>query len=170
MKKNLRTIGAMSLGWLILFFTCFTVNGRASDPTLDDFKKASRESGCKLIPYDDLSTNCYEDYQKQKEWCTGEKNLGCKDLDKNKEEDRSIAKERKDNASQCISWRLQVKKSYDLALDKLNYDQSHNENPEIRSLAVDIIQGIAKEEENHRNKEGEVENRRKTCEDVENNR
>jgi hypothetical protein len=143
---------------------------QAGDP-LDDFRNAARSSGCNLIPYEDVRKKCFEENKPVKEFCKT-KNAGCSSLDREKEEDRKEAKERKDNAIACIAAREQVREIYVDAVKKLEDAADHDDVPEIRSLAKDIISKINDEEEvkGHETAVEQAKNRRDRCEAVENNR
>src|SRR6266849_11142688 len=77
----------------------------------DDFKKAAsvNSPSCDLIPYDSINTSCRDAYRNQRDWCTGDRERGCADLRKDDPKDRDTAKERRDNAAQCIENRKYVR-------------------------------------------------------------
>lgn len=160
---------ATCLGIALLMY--FAVPVHAGEPTLKDFQAAARGSGCDLIPYDDLQTNCHGAYGEVREWCKGDKEKGCGKLDPGKEEDRAIAKERKDNAIECLKKREYLKeKIYDVALEKLDRDESHSDVPEIRPLATEIIKKIKAGQEDHEQVMVNTKERRDKCQKVEDNR
>jgi hypothetical protein len=128
----------------------------------DDFKDAVRGDGCKMIPYSDLSSRCYDTYQKQRDWCTGDRELGCKDLNKDDPKDRETAKTRRDNAVECLEHRRYVLKTFADTVDRLK-SESSDPDPEIKSLAEQIIKNIEATRQGHEDKIREADNRRETC-------
>jgi hypothetical protein len=151
-----------------VFATVLSVSTFASD-TKEEFRDAARGTGCKLIPWEDLRAACYTLYGEQNEWCTRDKKLSCNDLDKDKPDDREIAKERRENASQCIAKRAEVKKAYDEALEHLE-KESENPDPDVKQLASEIIEKIKAEQQGHATATEQTENRRRKCDDVYNGR
>jgi hypothetical protein len=136
----------------------------------DAFKKAASVNGpsCDLIPYDDLNDGCREAYKEQTVWCTGEKELGCPGLKKDDPKDREIAKERRDNATQCIKDRNYTADKFASAVSRL---ESENEtDPEMRGY-IDTLKGkIRTSIQNHANTIEQVENRQRKCDNIYNGR
>ncbi|MGH9747610.1 MAG: hypothetical protein ACRD59_16060 [Candidatus Acidiferrales bacterium] len=139
---------------------------------VEEFRAAAAENeGCRLIPYQDLQSSCRENYGEQRNWCTGERERGCGDLKKDDLKDREIAKERRDNASQCLVHRKYVRKIYADAVDRLRSDQDSSDNDaEVRSLAKVIKGKIEATFENHDSTIRDTERRRDTCDNVYNGR
>ena|ERR1700685_1579162 len=98
---------------LILASLCAVALG----DTKDDFKKASQANqGCDLIPYSTIQSSCRDNYSKQRDWCTGDKEQGCRGMNKSDPKDRETAKERRDNAIRCIEYRTYQVKIFQDAL------------------------------------------------------
>src|SRR5579859_864918 len=109
-------------GWrflMAILAIAFCLRIALADTKKEKFEAAARNSGCGLIPYDDLNSSCREHYGKQRDWCTGDRERGCGDLNKDDAKDRQIAKERRDNAIECLERRKYVRKIYDDAVDRL---------------------------------------------------
>src|SRR5713226_3415196 len=103
-------------GWCVLLVVLgliFCLRIALADTKKEKFEAAARSSGCDLIPYDDLNSSCRDHYSKQREWCTGDRERGCGDLNKDDPKDREIAKERRNNAIECLDRRKYVRKIYD---------------------------------------------------------
>ena len=168
-SRKICSVFALCAGISLAGVLCVPV--RAGD-RLDEFKEAARGSGCNLIPYSSLRSDCFEENKPKKEYCRPPKNAGCSSLNKENEEDRNVAKERKDNAIACITARGRVREVYVKAVDMLTYDAGHDDIPEVKSLANDIISKIndAEEIRGHEIALQQDKNRRDKCEAVENNR
>ena len=132
----------------------------------ETFQEAARSSGCNLIPYDDFRTSCRDNYAMQREWCTGDRERGCGDLKKDNPSDREQAKTRRDNAAQCLDHRRYVRKVYADAVDRLRSE----DDPEIKSLAQDIIGRIEADRSGHEDAIRDTERRRDNCDAVYNGR
>jgi hypothetical protein len=132
----------------------------------DDFKKAASVNGpsCDLIPYSSLNSSCRDAYSQQRDWCTGDRERGCSDLKQNDPKDRETAKERRDNANQCIDKRKYVMSKFEDASSQLASESDSD--PEIRELAKTIREKIDRSIEDHKNALREVENRRAKCDRV----
>jgi vacuolar-type H+-ATPase subunit I/STV1 len=130
----------------------------------DDFKKAASVNGpsCDLIPYSNMNSNCRDAYSKQREYCTGDRERGCDDLKKDDPQDREIAKERRDNAAQCIENRKYVRKKFDDAVDELKRE-SNDPDPEIQTLSKTLIEKINQSIEDHKQALDQTERRRDKC-------
>ncbi len=152
-------------GWRVLLvvlgFT-FCLRIALADTKKEKFEAAARGSGCNLIPYDDLNSSCREHYGKQREWCTGDKERGCGDLNKDDPKDREIAKERRDNAKECLERRKYVRTIYDSAVGRLK-DES---DPDIKPLAQDLINKINDGISGHKKALEDTEIRRDKCDKV----
>jgi len=136
----------------------------------DEFKKAAAVNGpsCELIPYGDLYGNCRDAYREQTPWCTGEKELGCPGLKQADPRDREIAKERRDNAAECIKKRHYTIDKFIAALSRLESDNDND--PEIRGYIDTIKEKIKASIQKHGDAIGEVENRQRKCDNVYNQR
>jgi len=136
----------------------------------DDFKKAASVNGasCDLIPYSSLNSSCRDAYSQQRDWCTGDRERGCADLKQSDEKDRDIAKERLENAKQCIDKRKYVMSKFEDASSQLSSESDSD--PEIRELAKTIKDKIDQSIEDHKKALQEVENRREKCDRVYNGR
>jgi hypothetical protein len=147
---------------------CFLTAISAFADKKDDFKKAASVNGpsCDLIPYDTLNYNCRQDYGKQRDWCTGDKELGCKGLNQENESDRNTAKERRDNAAECYKRRIDVRQRYKDALDKLNSENDPDIQDYVKTLKDKINDSIQK----HQDALDDTEKRRDTCDRVYNKR
>jgi hypothetical protein len=152
-------------GWrvlLIVLGVMFCLRIALADTKKEKFEAAARGSGCDLIPYDDLNSSCREHYGKQREWCTGDKERGCGDLNKDDPKDRETAKERRDNARECFERRKYVRKIYDDAVGRLK-DESDSD---IKPLAQDLINKINGGIDGHKQALEDTEKRRDKCDKV----
>jgi hypothetical protein len=152
-------------GWrflLVVLGLMFCLRIAVADSKKEKFQEAARSSGCALIPYDDLNSSCREHYGKQREWCTGDKERGCGDLNKGEPKDREIAKERRDNAIECLDRRKYVRKIYDDAVDRLKGESD----PDIKPLAEDIINKINDGVSGHKQALEDTDKRREKCDRV----
>jgi hypothetical protein len=131
----------------------------------EDFQEAVRSSGCGLIPYSLKRESCRENYTKQREWCTGDRERGCNDLKKEDPKDRQEAKERRDNAEQCGDYRKAVRQLFQDASDRLRDEDDPND-PDIKRLAQDIANKIDEGKAGHEAAMHDTENRRQKCDDV----
>ena len=137
----------------------------------DDFKKAAsvNSPSCDLIPYDSLNTSCRDAYRNQRDWCTGDRERGCADLKKDDPKDRDTAKERRDNAAQCIENRKYVRSKFDDAVSHLK-SESSDPDAEIQTLSKTLIEKIEQSIEDHKKALEETEKRRDRCDRVYNGR
>lgn len=135
----------------------------------EDFQEAARSSGCGLIPYSSENSSCRDNYAKQREWCTGDRELGCSDLKKDNPSDRELAKTRRDNAKECLEHRRYVRKIFDDAASRLR-DEDDPSDAEIKALAQKIIDKIQEGRSGHEDAMRDTERRRDKCDDVYNGR
>jgi hypothetical protein len=136
----------------------------------DDFKKAASVNGpsCDLIPYSTLRTNCRTASGEQNRWCTGDKELGCDKLNPADPKDRDTAKDRRDNAAECINKRNDTMGKFKDALSQLTNENTSD--PETRGYIDTLKTKIQKSIDDHTGTIGQVENRRRKCDDVYNGR
>jgi len=136
----------------------------------DEFKKAAGVNGpsCDLIPYSNLNYDCTTAYGEQRGWCTGDKERGCDGLNKTDPKDHETAKERRDNAAECIKKRNYTIGKFIEAMKMLNDDNESD--PEIRGYIETLKQKIQKSIDDHKNTIGQVENRQRKCDNVYNGR
>ncbi len=132
----------------------------------DDFKKAASVNGpsCDLIPYSSLNSSCRDAYSQQRDWCTGDRERGCADLKQSDPKDRDIAKERMENARQCIDKRKYTMSKFEDASSQL--DSERDSDQEILDLAKTIKEKIDRSIEDHKQALQQVENRREKCDRV----
>jgi hypothetical protein len=160
---NTLTNNARNYVVLVVVGVVIVLCGNAlADTKKEKFERAARSNGCDLIPYDDFNSSCREHYGKQREWCTGDRERGCGDLNKDVPKDRETAKERRDNAKECLERRQYVRKIYSDARDRLR-DES---DAEIKPLADEIIRKIEEGRSGHEDVMRDTENRAKKCDDV----
>lgn len=134
--------------------------GVTSQETKKDFEKAAQETiGCRLIPYGQLYDSCRAAYDRQGNWCTGDKERGCADLPKDQKDE---ARNRRDNAAECLKYRKEVRQVYSDTIDRLKGEKQDD----IRPLAEEIIKRIEATFPNHDGEIEKTERRRKTCNDL----
>lgn len=144
----------------------FVLSGIAWAASKSDFEQAARSSGCNLIPYASEQGSCREHYAKQREWCSGDRERGCGDLKKEDPKDRETAKERRENAKECVEKRKYVRSIYANVVDRLKGESE----PEIKPLAQQIISKIEDGRGAHEDAIRDAERRRDKCDDVYNGR
>lgn len=130
------------------------------DATKKDFENAARETkGCRLIPYGQTQNSCRAAYGRQNDWCTGDKELGCKDLPPDQKDE---ARKRRDNAVECLKYRKEVRQVYSETVDRLKGEKEDD----IRPLAEEIIRRIEANFPDHDGEIDKTEKRRARCDEL----
>jgi hypothetical protein len=155
----------MQRGWRVLLFALglmFCLRMALAQTKKEKFEEAARSSGCALIPYDDLNSSCRDHYSKQRDWCTGDRERGCGDLSKDDPKDRALAKDRRDNAIECLERRKYVRKIYEDAVDRLKGEGD----ADIKPVAQEIINKIDAGADGHKQALEDTDKRREKCDKV----
>lgn len=153
--------------WLACVGACVASLAGLALAQKSDFDRAVGGSGCKLIPdtsynnYSSLRSQCHSNYDKQSDWCTGEREKGCGDLKKEEPADREEAKKRKEIAEECLKHRRAVRKVFDEVVSKLDGERE----AEIKPLAEKISERIKATFDGHDRAISDTERRRDKCAD-----